>query len=240
MDTQDRFGFVTPEAVEVDLDIAGLGSRLIASLVDGLAQAAILIGGFVAGSLDPAFGEGFALVVVGLMLVTMVLLGYHALFEGLWEGCTPGKRAAGIRVISADGQPVTWSQVLIRSVFRLIDLSPLGVVAILVTKRSQRLGDQAAGTIVIHEQRAPQPQPINFPSDPERDRLATVLDTSSVSEREYALVRSFLQRRQAMQGGARAEVAAKLAELLESKTGKVKGSLSDEQFLEAVLSSVRG
>jgi uncharacterized RDD family membrane protein YckC len=240
MDAQGRTGFVTPEAVAVDLDIAGLGSRTIASLVDGLIQGALLLGAFIAGSLNPAFGEGFALVALGVAVVTMVLLGYHPLFEGLWDGLTPGKRAAGIRVISADGQPIAWSQVLIRAIFRLIDLSPIGVVAILVTKRSQRLGDLAAGTIVVHEQKTPQPEPVDFPPDPERDQLAALLDTSSVSEQEYALVRSFLRRRQAMQGEPRAEVAAKLADLLEHKTGREKGSLSDEQFLEAVVSSVRG
>jgi uncharacterized RDD family membrane protein YckC len=238
MGNRDRSGFVTPEAVALDLDIAGLGSRMIASLLDGFIQSGLLVAGFVAGSLNPAFGEGFALVVIAVIGVAAVLLGYHALFEGLWEGRSPGKRAAGIRVISGDGQPITWTQVLIRTIFRLIDLSPIGVVTILLTKHSQRLGDLAAGTLVVHEPKAPEPQALDLKPDPERDKVAITLDTTNLSERDYALVRSFLQRRKGMHAGARAEVAADLARRLESTTG-TKGGLSDEQFLEALVSSVR-
>jgi len=232
-------GLVTPEAVSLDLDLAGVGSRSVGAIVDGLIQGALLIAGFVAGSLSPAFGEGFGLVVVGVIFFTLVVFGYHGIFEGLWEGQTPGKRVARIRVVGAAGQPVTWRQVVIRSVFRLIDMSPIGVVTIILTRRSQRLGDLAAGTVVIREQKVPEPAELRLEPDPVRDEYARSLDASGLSEQEYGLVRSFLQRRKSLQPEAAAALASQLATPLRARLGREPGEVGDQQFLEALLVAVR-
>ncbi|HEX2180263.1 MAG TPA: RDD family protein, partial [Actinomycetota bacterium] len=133
MQAEDRrTGLVTPEAVSLNLEIAGVGSRLIGVIVDGLIQGAVLFAGVMAGSASPDFGDGFALVVIGIIFFTLVIYGYQGIFEGLWEGQTPGKKVARTRVVSDNGQPVGWRQVVIRSIFRLIDNSPIGVLTIIL------------------------------------------------------------------------------------------------------------
>ena len=97
------------------------------------------------------------IVTISLVVLAIFLLiwGYHIFFEFLWNGQTPGKRVAGIRVLTTRGEPVTFVHVLVRNLLRIVDFLPssymLGAVCILVTRRSQRLGDLAAGTIVVHE-----------------------------------------------------------------------------------------
>lgn len=240
MHGEDRpAGLVTPEAVALNLEIAGIGSRLIGVIVDGLIQAALLIAGGIAGSLFSELSEGFGLTVVGVIFSLVVIYGYQGIFEGLWEGQTPGKKVAHTRVVSDLWQPVTWRQVVIRSIFRLIDNSPIGVLMIIVTRRSQRLGDLAAGTIVVRDQKVPEPHRLELKPQPERDEFARSLDSSAVTEQEYSLVRSFLQRRHSLQPDARADVAARLADSLEAKLGNFPADLNDEGFLEAIVISVR-
>src|SRR5688572_16571166 len=101
---------VTPEAVSLTPDIAGLGSRMIASIIDIAMQSAVVIGlsllfflglgGFAGDMTTPAL-------VTYLILVFLVTWGYYPLFEGFWNGRTPGKRLQRIRVVRSDGQPVT-------------------------------------------------------------------------------------------------------------------------------------
>lgn len=230
---------VTPEAVPLQLEVAGIGSRLIGAFVDALIQTAILIAGFVAGSLSPVLGEGFGLVVAGIAFFTLVVYAYHGVFEGLWDGRTPGKSVAGIRVVSGRGQPATWGQIVIRSIFRLIDMSPVGVISIIVTRRSQRLGDLAAGTIVIREHRQPAPAALQLAPDDRRDELARSLDTSAVTEREYSLVRDFLRRRATLSSEARSRLAAQLCGSLQSRIGRPGAGVDSETYLEAVIVSIR-
>jgi uncharacterized RDD family membrane protein YckC len=240
MQAEDRgTGLVTPEAVSLNLEIAGVGSRLIGVIVDGVIQGAVLFAGVMAGSASPDFGDGFALVVIGIIFFTLVIYGYQGIFEGLWEGQTPGKKVARTRVVSDNGQPVGWRQVVIRSIFRLIDNSPIGVLTIILTRRSQRLGDLAAGTLVVRDQKVPEPHRLDLAPQPERDELARSLDTSGVTEQEYALIRSFLQRRATLESAARSDVAARLAAPLRKRLGTGSAGVGDEQFLEAVLLSVR-
>jgi uncharacterized RDD family membrane protein YckC len=232
-------GLVTPEAVALELDIAGIGSRVVGALIDGLIQGAVLVAGVIAASMIPFAGEGFGLVVLGVVFFTFMIYGYQGLFEGLWEGQTPGKRVAHTRVVSDNGQPVRWRQVLIRSIFRLLDSSPIGVVVIILTRRSQRLGDLAAGTIVVRDQKAPEPAVLELSPNPRRDELARTLDASSLTEQEYALIRSFLQRRATLTPAARAEIATRLASPVSLRLGGQGGAVSEEEFLEAVVMAVR-
>jgi uncharacterized RDD family membrane protein YckC len=234
-------GSVTSEAVALDLDLAGLGSRLVAALMDGVIQAAGMVVIIMAGALllqNLNVGEGAPIALAILYLG--VFFGYPGLFEGLWEGRTPGKRIAGIRVVQDNGLPVTWRHVAIRTIFRLLDMPVVGALAILLTKRSQRLGDLAAGTIVVHEHKTPAPQTLDLAPDGPRDALAGSLDTTAVSDGDYVLLRSFLTRRSSLRSGARAELAARLAATLRQRSGMPHTDLSDEQLLEAVIVSIRG
>jgi uncharacterized RDD family membrane protein YckC len=230
---------VTPEAVAIEHDVAGLGSRLIALLTDSLIQFAailILILAFNAIGAD----EGTAGSVVLLVLVFLFFVGYFPLFEGLWNGRTPGKRLQRLRVVRTDGQPVTWAPVLVRNALRLVDILPTyymaGAITILLTKRSQRLGDLAAGTIVVRER--PLPAPVSMgPVGWSQGIPPPPIDTAGLTEREYDLIRSFLERRAKLQPEARAALAAEVARVVRPKVPAMP--LGDEALLEAAAAAYR-
>jgi uncharacterized RDD family membrane protein YckC len=156
----------TPENVTFDYDVAGIGSRFLAALLDTglilIVQVAVL-GTLIfvlstVGSVE-AFTElvGWALAVLGL-LAFLLFWGYYIGFELLWNGQTPGKRWIGLRVIRVDGTPITASESIIRNLVRIIDLLPfaygIGVVAMFINANSRRLGDITAGTIVVYDRRS--------------------------------------------------------------------------------------
>jgi len=236
---QGTIRFVTPEAVSISADVAGLGSRMIAILIDSAIQAALLILlGFALAGLGL---KGTTAAAAGLGGILFLYLGYFFLFEGLWAGRTPGKRAQRIRVVRADGQPAGWTQVGIRTLLRLVDILPtayaIGSLSILLTGRSQRLGDLAAATLVVRERPAPLPLPVSISP---AVAAAGVLDTTAISEELYSAIRSFLERRSTLVAGARDQLARQFAALARRHVGgAVDWSGSNEALLEAVVASYR-
>jgi len=234
---QGTIRFVTPEAVSISADIAGLGSRMIAILIDSAIQAALLILlGFALAGLGL---KGTTAAAAGLGGILFLYLGYFFLFEGLWAGRTPGKRAQRIRVVRADGQPAGWTQVGIRTLLRLVDILPtayaVGSLSILLTGRSQRLGDLAAATLVVRERPAPLPLTV-----PAVASAGVLLDTTAISEELYSAIRSFLERRSTLVAGARDQLARQFAALARRHVGgAVDWSGSNEALLEAVVASYR-
>jgi uncharacterized RDD family membrane protein YckC len=232
--------FVTPEAVSISADVAGLGSRMIALLIDTAIQVAIFI---LLGLALAGLGlKDSAAAAAGLGGILFLYLGYFFLFEGLWAGRTPGKRAQRIRVVRADGQPAAWTQVGIRTLLRLVDILPtayaIGSISILLTARSQRLGDLAAATLVVRERPVPQPTPL-FVS-PAGATAGVVLDTTAVSPELYAAIRSFLERRSTLVAGARDQLATQFGALARRHVGGARDWRgSDEGLLEAVVTSYR-
>ncbi|MBI4260273.1 MAG: RDD family protein [Actinobacteria bacterium] len=229
---------MTPEAVAVRLDVAGLGSRGIALLVDSAIQFGAL---FVAG-LAMSGTSGTGPLVTYLVLLFLVLFAYHPFCEGITHGRTPGKAAQRLRVVQADGTPVTWGPVLVRNLLRLVDWLPgfygVGAVAVLATSRSQRLGDLAAGTLVIREHHLPAPAPLVLAED--RTGASRAIDVAGLTERDYALVRSFLQRRWEMEPSVRHGLAAQVAGALRARIRAPAGhALGDEAFIEAVAHAYR-
>jgi uncharacterized RDD family membrane protein YckC len=151
----------TSEGVDLRHHIAGAGSRFAAGLLDGLILLAGYIALFLAALLpvqfDPTRISGF---VVGLIAGGWLLglIGYHVGFHALSRGQTPGKRALGIRVLSADGLPPKTMQLVLRALLWPIDVLlfvpiSIGLIVIAATGRHQRLGDLVAGTLVV---RAPE------------------------------------------------------------------------------------
>jgi uncharacterized RDD family membrane protein YckC len=235
-------GIVTPEAVALSVDVAGLGSRMIAAIIDLLIQAgtAIVVGLGFAG-LGGAF-SGTWLTIVMAVTMFIIFWGYYPLFEGLW-GATPGKRAQKLRVVTTEGQPVTIGPILVRNLLRIIDFLPsgygVGAVAMLLTRRSQRLGDLAGGTMVIRERKAPEPQELMLPHSSARDEVSRRLDVAALADREYELVRSFLQRRDALRPEARATLAHQIVSVLRGSVHAPAIAVDDETFLEAVAYAIR-
>lgn len=233
-----RTAFVTPEAVVLSVDAAGLGSRMIAVIIDGLIQGAVLIAVFVVLALT---GTGTAAQVVALVLAFLAIWAYFPVFEGLW-GATPGKRAQHLRVVQVDGQPATLGPVLVRNLIRIVDFLPggyaIGVICILLTPRSQRLGDLAAGTLVMRIRSAPEPSPLRLDPAGGLSHVAAALDVTAVTEREYELVRSFLERRAALSPEARVALGSQLATTLRPKVA-THDPLHDEVLLEALALAYR-
>jgi uncharacterized RDD family membrane protein YckC len=147
----------TAEGVRLRREVAGAGSRFAASTLDlllllaGYALAALAVA--LVAEIDPTGAGDLAL---GLMIggVFVVAVAYQALFLLWWGGESPGKRALGLRVVSADGYPAGALQVVVRSLIWPLDALlmvplPIGFVVAFATERHQRLGDLAAGTLAV-------------------------------------------------------------------------------------------
>src|SRR6185503_12494581 len=154
----------TPELVVFSYTIAGVGSRVYAALIDALIVIAmIIVIGITIGTLTPdRTGPGAPgavdawAVAVFLLAVFCVLWGYYVLFEGLADGQTPGKRLLRLRVVRDGGYSVTFGASAIRNLVRLVDIMPppsygVGLASIVISRSGKRLGDFAAGTIVVRE-----------------------------------------------------------------------------------------
>lgn len=154
----------TPENVAFNYEVAGIATRFMAGFVDTiiltLIQACIyaVILAVAAVSLDEITDSDallmWTLAVVGLTNF-VVSWGYYMFFELRWNGQSPGKRWVGLRVIRTDGAPITLSESVIRNIVRLVDMLPtsygIGVVTMFINSQCRRVGDIAAGTVVIRD-----------------------------------------------------------------------------------------
>jgi uncharacterized RDD family membrane protein YckC len=152
----DELVVATPERVAFEYTVAGLGSRFMAHAVDVL----LLLVVFVVLSilsifLGSALGDGKLALLIWLLVSFLLFVLYFPILEGLWNGQTLGKRLMRIRVLGDRGEPVTVTQVAIRNLIRLVDFLPLlygvGIVTLFIQGGSKRLGDFAAGTVVVRD-----------------------------------------------------------------------------------------
>ncbi len=149
----------TPENVVFGYEVAGIGSRFLATLLDSILIVFLIgIAYLTAALLLAATGLdniGSATLAVFGFIAFAILWGYYILFEIVWNGQSPGKRWQGLRVLRLDGTPVSASEVTIRNLIRIVDFLPfaygVGVIAMFISDQSRRLGDLAAGTLVIRE-----------------------------------------------------------------------------------------
>jgi uncharacterized RDD family membrane protein YckC len=243
MEYEDRLTIPTPEGVDLELTLAGVGSRFPSALVDFLIQIVILIAlAVVLGTvfdLSPSSG-GFALA-TWILLSFLLFVGYEVAFEVLNSGRTPGKRLNGLRVVREDGSPVTLPSSAVRNVLRLVDILPawylVGMTSIFVTRRNQRLGDLAAGTLVIHDRRR-LPSELRLPQSTVPP--PATWDTSAIGAQELEAVLAFLARRDELTPDARLQVATELAKRLRPKVGGPVGGETAELFLERLALAKRG
>lgn len=239
MDYEDRISIPTPEGVEMELVLAGLGSRLVAALLDTLIQGTLLVALWVVGlALAVPSDGGGVLAAIVIVLSFLVFFGYHPVFETLASGRSPGKRAAGLRVVRQGGEPPGFLASAVRNLLRLVDFLPtmyaIGAVSILLSSKNQRLGDLAAGTLVVRERRAALAAPPVAPGDwAAADRYAA-WDVSAITPFELVTVRRFLDRRRELDPEARARLARELADRLWPKVAGAPEGASPEQFLEGL------
>ncbi len=210
-------GVVTPEAVLLEFETASIGSRALAQLVDLGIRIGMLYGLLLLGALI-GYGIGSSVAVVLSIVGTFLMLfGYPVFFEVRFQGQTPGKRVLGLRVVTVEGAPVGFRHAAIRSMVAVVDffIPPLAVVAtisVLLTPKSQRLGDLFAGTIVLRERTgAAFPIPVSFPPLPGYDSYARSLDVGGITPEQYGVIRSFLLRVTQLSPQARVQVGTQLA-----------------------------
>ena len=250
MEYEDVITVPTPEGVELELTLAGVGSRFASAIVDVLLEGVILLGLLAALSQVlslSGLGEQSSTAIiaaVGSLAAFLVIFGYHVLFETLASGRTPGKRLMGLRVARVGGNPVRFRESAVRNLVRLVDIVPpplygVGAVAILAGRRNQRLGDVAADTLVVRERhgdrvRSGGRETVDAASHapPVAAGKLDAWDVSAIDADELSTVRRYLERRDTLGGSARAELAEELAAHLRPKVAGAHERLTAEQFLE--------
>jgi uncharacterized membrane protein SpoIIM required for sporulation/uncharacterized RDD family membrane protein YckC len=212
----------TPELVVLTYSIAGVGSRVLAGITDlficlallallSIAALVLMGRGWLGGGMRSASGS-WALAVLAFAQFA-VLWGYYVLFEGLRDGQTPGKRIYRLRVVRDGGYSVTFGVSAARNLVRILDLQPgllylVGLGSILVTRRSRRLGDLVAGTIVVREDLRSLPREPLTRSQAETDTNAL---QTQLSEDEYLVLDRFVERWSVLEPRRRAALAEQLA-----------------------------
>jgi len=262
---RDQLNIDTPELVDIEMPLAGVGSRFIAILIDYLiygAFFAVLI--LIAVVVIPAlhmFSNVSANWAVGIFFLILFLIhwGYFSLFEAFNNGRTPGKQAAKIRVIHQSGRGISFFESLARNLVRFVDWMPsfyaLGIVVIFLSKRHQRLGDMVAGTLVVRDRIADQPHwsastsrtitgaalAAESPIPPPHLRVVLPAPAlAKLSANDLEVIEGFFSRRLDMDLTTRAALAGRIASALCAKSGlEIAPNTSMETFLEAVAHQLR-
>jgi len=246
------------------MPLAGIGSRFIAVLVDTLIWGA----GTVAVSLlfwfllpgIGAFSRVSAQWAVALYVFLVFVLnwGYFTCFEAFWNGQTPGKRMAKIRVIQQSGRAIGLFESMARNLIRYIDQIPffygVGVIAVFATQQHQRLGDLAAGTLVVRDREPEMPlwgesgtrtftaqifatAPI---PEPQAGVTLPANDVAKLSAADLEVLEGFLARRLDLPLATREALARRIADAIRAKSGlEAPADASVETFLEAVARQLR-
>jgi len=203
----------TPENVAFGYQVAGIGSRFVAALVDSFLIVLLLVLveltiQLVLISLDTSDSLGAWLYAIFGIVSFVFFWGYYIFFEMIWNGQSPGKRAVKLRVIRLDGTPISLTESIIRNLVRFVDFMPLfygfGVVAMFINDQSRRLGDLAAGTLVVHESESVSVQTLNVAPAASYQRMSLHPVTAQgfpierLTNPEIHLIEEFLQRRDAM------------------------------------------
>lgn len=255
--TDDHVLIETPEHIEVDYELAGLGSRALAGILDTVIQGlltALVVAGL--GWLGDRYNIEAALgIMYAVIIATMGFLAATAYFvvsEMLMDGQSPGKRMAGLRVVRDDGSPITFLDSALRNIIRVVDMLPffysVGLIAMFFSKKAKRLGDIAAGTIVVKERLFEPPgqameegEGAEVPGAPLElmARLRTVMHM--LGPEDYQTAERFLERRYELERETRERLGRQMAEGLLARAGLApEGQYPPEVVLEALVELQRG
>lgn len=239
-----RLEVETPDHVVLRYDLAAAGNRGFAAIVDFAIASLVFVGAlFAVGLGTTALGGQVLTPLFGVfvLLTFLIAWSYFVLLEWLWQGQTVGKRMFGLRVIRDDGAPAGFMAVLIRNLLRVVDFLPalygLGLVMVIASSRSQRLGDLAAGTYVV---RAPRPSLDYF-------SLRTLsplgegerVELRALPGEAQRLVREFVAREARLRPAERAKVAHQIAERVRPYARDLASTPDDVEFLRAVARTLR-
>jgi len=224
----DQHTIETPEQMTLDLPMAGIGSRFLAMAVDTLIQIGIglvalivvaLLG--VTGALSGIQQSSVWLVAGLVILIFLLMYGYFAIFEIIWNGQTPGKRIAGIRVVKDSGRPLTAAETIGRNLLRIVDQLPgfyaIGVLVALLNAKNKRIGDFIAGSIVVREASLSELKPVWQTPNADAARSTPPLGGAKLSIEDLALIDTFLNRRHNLAPEVRSRMAHQILDRLKPK-----------------------
>ncbi|BCX13163.1 MAG: hypothetical protein KatS3mg067_2101 [Thermosynechococcus sp.] len=254
----------TPESIELDFALGGIGSRVLAWLIDQvILYTTLVLFSLAAGYIYfyalypwligvlPASGQSIEAWSLGIYLLVIFALynGYYIFFETYWQGQTPGKRYAEIRVVQDDGRPIGLRQATLRSLLQSVDFAFLGIGAFLVTlsRSEKRLGDMVAGTLVIQDEQAtrfaPQGTSLRQPQAAWVQELRSLAHWEQMMPEHYLLVRNYLNSRDRLSPVGRYQAAEELRQQVEPLLLPTYPahwpSLSAEDFLEGLYIAYR-
>ncbi len=223
LDLRQHHGVETPEHVEVRLELAGVGSRVAAALLDTILvylslMLLILVGSDVG---DVGGAGGGWVTAVFILLLFALIWGYFAAFEAWNGGRTPGKQALGIRVVMDTGQPVTAGAAVVRNLVRLLDcyfpFLPVlpALLLMFLNKSNKRLGDMAAGTIVVRDRPTDWMLGAVSPAPPQEEPVET--GPPELSEDEFRLLDRFLGRLNELNAAVQVRITTELARRFEGR-----------------------
>jgi uncharacterized RDD family membrane protein YckC len=262
----DQLNIDTPELVEIEMPLAGIGSRFVALLVDmliwgvGLLVLAVLFAIFAPGI--EAFSKISAQWAEAIVIFILFLLfwGYFTLFEAFWNGRTPGKRVARIRVIQRSGRAIGLFESMARNLVRYIDMQPfplyaVGVIAVFSTRQHQRLGDLVAGTLVVRDRALEEPAwgeagartftasafaPVEAPPEPHLAYVLPATGLAKLTSVDLEVLEGFFARRLDMSLETRAALAERIAAAIRAKSGlEQPAGASVETFIEVTARQLR-
>lgn len=261
----------SPEQVTLELPIAGPSSRMIAYGIDLLLLTAIFTGMIAVillatpalewlqrqledlgqnaerGGPDAVFTSPALLILVALFLLLQFAIetGYFIFWEMVLNGRSPGKAAVGLRVVSDDGRALSFQQSLARNLLRVVDMLPnsylVGFAAMLFSRDGKRLGDLAAGTIVIRLDRPPAALPIDVGDDAAREFRFERSQLGAIGPVERTLLRQTLRRIEGMKDQEAEPILARTTEALRRRIGYGEiEPLLRKAFLQALLRATEG
>lgn len=242
----NRVTLSTPESVELEFTLAGIGNRAYALMIDYLIWGAILIAVlFTWGILSTQIPEDIIseiapwIFAITLLIIFFIYVGYFVFFETLWQGQTPGKRFVKIRVIQDSGKPIGIQQATLRALLRPIDDTLfIGVLFIVFNGKEKRLGDLLAATIVVQEERNTTKDKFTI-SDQAQAVANQLLEDSNIAALlpdDFAVIREYLKRREDMEPNAKLELSRKLGKQLKDLINleEMPLQVGSDLFLEAV------
>lgn len=241
----DRVQIETPEHVLFEYELAGLGSRMVAGLVDVMLMGFLLLGELL---LVVAFtglrSLGPWMIAAGAVAGFLTFWGYPIFFELRWRGQTPGKRSLHMRVIQEGGYSLTPQVVIVRNLLRIVDFLPgayfLGLAVMMLNRRYKRVGDWVAGTLVVKERSADSKPPVAkrvaAPAGQE-DKVAELRrqGVHRLESSHLQLILDFMERRHTLNPEARLRLADQLA-LSVSQKLEIPPERG-ERFLQCVLAA---
>jgi uncharacterized RDD family membrane protein YckC len=242
----------TPESIAFHYELAGLGSRFLAVAVDWIFQIVLAIGvliafGYASAGINRALSSlhlkqsqtDSVITACEIVLFFLIFFGYFIAFEAWWNGQTPGKRAIGIRVVRDGGYPIGFTESVIRNLIRVLEVALFlyGVSAIsaIMSAANKRLGDFAAGTIVVRDSTFEVTNPAQWlEGDADPAPAMGVGGVSALSDDELSVVHRYLERRSQLEPEVAQQLAHRVAASLRPKLGPEVAELDDYELLRRV------